>query len=502
MKKPHSIARKPLSGYTWIMKVLVIGSGGREHAIAWKLAQSKETETVYAAPGNGGTAAEPKCENISVSDPASEEGQDELIRFIKEKKIGLAVAGSETPLAAGLVDRLRRKKIAIVGPDRKAAQLEASKIFSKAFMEKYHVRTARSKSFTSYRAALQYAADHFNGKLIAEDMGGDTSGPRGTGLLAKAETIKARPGKNRKNPRKMQRSVPRETPLVIKADGLAAGKGVIIAANLAEAEEALSSFMKDKALGDAGASVVLEDFLEGKEVSILAAVSVQPGRKGVIKPFIAARDHKRRFDGGMGPNTGGMGAVAPVPDFTKAARQDFQKAILEPTLHGMEKEGMDYRGFIFFGLMVKDNRCSLLEYNVRLGDPETQAVLPLMKSGFGDLCFAILDGTLEDFPLEWKDGAVCAPVVVAEGYPGPCRQGDPIAFNETAFLQTGARLFIAGAKRGPGGPAGSGFRTSGGRVLAAAALGDNAEDARARAYQALRAVYFEGMDYRRDIGSV
>ncbi|MDR1375087.1 MAG: phosphoribosylamine--glycine ligase [Treponema sp.] len=483
------------------MKVLVIGSGGREHAIAWKLAQSKTTETVYIAPGNGGTAAEPKCENIGISDPASEEGQDELIRFIKEKKIKFAVVGPEAPLAAGLVDRFRRKKIAVAGPDRKAAQLEASKVFSKAFMEKYHIRTARSKSFTAYQAALQYAADHFSGKLIAGDAEDNIPGQKGAGLLAKAETIKARPGKGHKNSRKKQRFISQGTPLVIKADGLAAGKGVVIADGLAEAEEALSSFMKDKTLGNAGASVVLEDFLEGKEVSVLAAVSVQPGRKGVIKPFIAARDHKRRFDGGMGPNTGGMGAIAPVPDFTKAAQQDFQKAILEPTLHGMEKEGMDYRGFIFFGLMVKDNRCSLLEYNVRLGDPETQAALPLMQSDFGDLCFAIVDGTLENFPLEWKDGAVCAPVAVADGYPGPCRQGDPIAFNETAFLQTGARLFIAGAKRGPGGPAGSGFRTSGGRVLAVAALGDDAEDARTKAYQALRAVYFEGMDYRRDIGS-
>jgi phosphoribosylamine--glycine ligase len=484
------------------MKVLVIGSGGREHAIAWKLAQSKDTETVYVVPGNGGTAAEPKCENAGIADPASEEGQDELIRFIKENKIKLAIVGPEAPLAAGLVDRLRRKNIAVAGPDRKAARLEASKVFSKAFMEKYHVRTAQSSSFTSYKAALQYASDHFNGKLTVKDTEKDAPDrpPEGSGLLARAETIKGR-SKKRGGSRKEHRTMPPGTPLVIKADGLAAGKGVVVAAGLAEAEEALSSFMKDRTLGDAGASVVLEDFLEGREVSVLAAVSVQPGRKGVIKPFIAARDHKRRFDGGAGPNTGGMGAIAPVPDFTKAAQQDFQKAILEPTLRGMEKEGMDYRGFIFFGLMVKDNRCSLLEYNVRLGDPETQAVLPLMQSGFGDLCFAILDGTLEDFSLEWKPGAVCAPVAVAGGYPGPYRQGDPIAFNETAFLQTGARLFIAGAKRGPGGPAGSGFHTSGGRVLAVAALGDNAEDARTNAYKALQAVYFEGMDFRRDIGS-
>jgi phosphoribosylamine--glycine ligase len=257
--------------------------------------------------------------------------------------------------------------------------------------------------------------------------------------------------------------------------------------------------MKDGALGLAGASVVLEEFLEGREVSALAAVSVRPGGKGAIKPFVSARDHKRRYDGGLGPNTGGMGAIAPVPDFSAAAMEDFDTAILRPTLKGMEAEGMDYRGFIFFGLMVKDDRCYLLEYNVRLGDPETQAVLPLMDADFAGLCGAILDGSLAGFPLNWKPGAVCAPVAVAGGYPGAYRRGDPIAIDEAALAKTGARIFIAGAGHVEA-AAGPELRTAGGRVLAASAWGADGDAAREKAYEALAAVSFAGMAYRKDIG--
>jgi phosphoribosylamine--glycine ligase len=253
--------------------------------------------------------------------------------------------------------------------------------------------------------------------------------------------------------------------------------------------------------------VVLEDFLPGREVSILAAVSVPgPGQKAAgqkpaaIIPFISARDHKRRFDGGRGPNTGGMGAVAPAPDFTGPCQKDFIEHILNPTLKGIRAEGLDYRGFIFFGLMIKDERCFLLEYNVRLGDPETQAVLPLMDTDFAELCLAVHDGGLEGFPIKWKPGAACAPVAVAAGYPGDYRKGDPIAINEAALAKTGALLFAAGARRGTGGPLGSGLRTSGGRVLAVSALGADADEAWEKAYRALRSIGFEGMDYRRDIG--
>jgi len=442
------------------MKVLVIGSGGREHALVWKLAKSKNVEKIFAAPGNGGTVAEEKTVNLLLGSesPETEKGQELLLAFAKKEGVDLTVVGPEAPLAAGIVDRFRDAGLAIVGPRQKAARLETSKVYSKSFMGKYRIRAAASKNFTSYADALKYAGKHF----------------------AKSKET---------NP-----------PLVIKADGLAAGKGVVIVPDLDEAKQTLSSFMKEESLGEAGKSVILEEFLEGLEVSVLAAVSVSPGKKGVIKPFISARDHKRRFEGGRGPNTGGMGAIAPVPDFTEAARNDFEKAILAPTLKGMEAEKMDYRGFIFFGLMVREERCYLLEYNARLGDPETQAVLPLMDSDLAELCTAILNGKLQSFPLKWKRGAVCAPVAAAEGYPGPYRKGDPIAINPLGFEKTGAKLFVAGAARGTGGPFGSGLRTTGGRVLSVSALGRDANDAFTKAYQALSFISFEGMGYRTDIG--
>jgi phosphoribosylamine--glycine ligase len=431
------------------MKILVIGSGSREHALAWKFAQSEKVTKVFAAPGNGGTAAGAKCENVVMAarEPASGEGQEELVHFALREKICLTVVGPELPLAEGIVDRFRAKELAIIGPDRNAARLEASKIYSKAFMEKYGVRAAKSVNCTGIDEALAHARGHFSAASL---------------------------------------------PLVIKADGLAAGKGVVIAESCAEAEAALSAFMQNKSLGEAGASVLLEEFLAGTEVSVLAAVSVVSG-KGYILPFVPARDHKRRFEGGRGPNTGGMGAIAPVPDFSAAAQSDFIRSILEPTLNGIKAEGMDYRGFIFFGLMVCQDRCYLLEYNVRLGDPETQAVLPLMDFDLTALCAAILDG--RDFHLTWKQGAVCAPVAVAGGYPGPSRTGDPISIDTAALAKTGAVIFSGGAQRENGI-----LRTSGGRVLTVSAFGGNAAEARANAYQGLEALRFEGMGYRKDIG--
>jgi phosphoribosylamine--glycine ligase len=284
---------------------------------------------------------------------------------------------------------------------------------------------------------------------------------------------------------------------VIKADGLAAGKGVVIAEDLAQAEECVRSFMSEGSLGDAGRLIVLEDYLGGREVSLLAALSVKPGENGgACLPFIAARDHKRRFDGDEGPNTGGMGAVAPVPDFSPAAQDDFRANILEPTLRGVKAEGLDYRGFIFFGLMVRDETCYLLEYNVRLGDPETQAVLPLMDSDFLDLCIAVEQGELSGFPLVWKNACACAPVAVAQGYPGAYRKGDALAINWKGLDETGAKLFAAGVLA----EAGRGLVTSGGRVLAVSCLGADKDQAWERAYRALGMVDFEGMSFRRDIG--
>jgi len=453
------------------MKILIIGSGGREHALAWKLAQSKKVEKIFAAPGNGGTAVEEKTENLSLDsalNPDSGEGQNRLLEFARRENVDMTVVGPEAPLAAGIVDRFRGAGLAIVGPDQNAARLETSKVYAKSFMAKYGVRTAKSRKFTNLAEALEYTEKHFTA-VINHNL-----------LRFSGSAI---------------------SPLVIKADGLASGKGVVITADLAEAKRTLEAFMKEGALGEAGKSVVLEEYLEGREVSILAAVSVSNAssgvKKGVIKPFIAARDHKRRFEGGLGPNTGGMGAISPVPDFTADIQKDFENAILDPTLKGMKAEEMDYQGFIFFGVMVSKNRCYLLEYNARLGDPETQAVLPLMDSDLAELCEAILNGSLADFSIKWKAGTVCAPVAVADGYPGPYRKGEQIAINAESFRKTGALLFIAGACREA--PS-SALRTSGGRVLAVSAHGGDIDDARKHAYEALRLVSFEGMAYRKDIG--
>lgn len=458
------------------MKVLVIGSGGREHAIAWKLAQSPLVDRVYVAPGNGGTALEVKCRNVAVpgGDPAAPAAQEALVALALKEGIELTVVGPEAPLAAGIVDRFRTAGLTVIGPDARAAQLEASKAFAKDFMARYQVRTARSWRATSYEGALEIVHRHFTRHFTT---GGHPE------------------------------------PLVIKADGLAAGKGVVIAENRAEAEETLKAFMEQKALGSAGTTVVLEEFLPGREVSILAVVQagpdLTPGTARII-PLVPARDHKRRYDGNRGPNTGGMGAIAPVADFSNAARADFEEQILTPTLRGLETEGLSYRGFIFFGLMVHQDRCYLLEYNVRLGDPETQAVLPLMDSDLAELCLSIAKGTLHQYNLKWKDGFVCAPVAVAEGYPDAYRKGNPVNIDRERIAALGAQVFIAGASldqdalacaMGPGSTEGGVLRTSGGRVLAVSAHGATLEEARRRAYQAMEAVQFQGMDYRRDIGA-
>ncbi|MDR1411991.1 MAG: phosphoribosylamine--glycine ligase [Spirochaetaceae bacterium] len=471
------------------MTVLVVGSGGREHAIAWKLSQEKNIEKVFVAPGNGGTAGESKCENVPLpGDAAGGEARRFLADFARKVKAGLTIVGPEAPLACGIVDLFRKEGLEVIGPDKAAARLETSKSYAKSFMEQYGVRTGRYRLFTEYERALHYAKQHF--KVSSHD----------------AETHDA-PAKN------ASEIIP---PLVVKADGLAAGKGVTVAVSPEEAVGALSSFMKEGSLGEAGKTVLLEEYVGGREVSVLAAVSVSPGKPGVILPFLSARDHKRRFDGGKGPNTGGMGAIAPVPDFSLSLEQDFNARILRPTLKGMEQEGMDYRGFIFFGLMIRNDRCFLLEYNVRLGDPETQAVLPLMESNLGDLCLAMLENRLGDFQPAWKDGAVCAPVAVAgelpgfAGYPGAYRKGDPIKVDWEKLAGTGGILFAAGAANAPDAardPADAGMAdgraalvTSGGRVLAVSAWGADAAEARERAYKGLSAVSFEGMAYRADIG--
>ena len=426
------------------MKTIVIGSGGREHAIAFKLASSSLVSDVYCVPGNGGTALESKCHNITLK-----EGQS-YADIAREYGCTLAVVGPEDPLSKGEADLLWQSGISTVGPKKAAAQLEASKDLAKSFMSKYHVASALSKTFTDAKEALSYI----------EEKG---------------------------------------APIVIKADGLAAGKGVVVALTIEEARAAVKDMMEDGSLGQAGSKLVIEDYLRGSEISVLAAVSVTPELskqgKSCIKPFLAARDHKRLMDGALGPNTGGMGAICPVEDATEEVMAEFSKTILTPTLNGLVAEGYDYRGFIFFGLMLTKDGPKCLEYNVRLGDPETQAVLPMMDCDFASLCQSIADGSLIDFDLKWKSGYQVAPVAVSGGYPKAYEKGKKITIDTKEVEASGAKIFIAGATEKD-----SCLYTSGGRVLACSAHGDTFDEAWKKSYLALQSVSFDGMFYRRDIG--
>ena len=432
---------------------MVIGSGGREHAISWSLAKSSVVTEVVCVPGNGGTASEKKCRNINPTqcDYLKSVGSIEAYAEIAKKECcDLVVVGPEDPLAAGVADKIWSIGIPVVGPKSQGAALEASKDIAKQFMQKYGIACASSETFTDAEEAKTYI--------------------------------------NKKG-----------APIVIKADGLAAGKGVVVAMTKTEALDAVNDFMLQGSLGNAGNKLVIEDYLQGVEISILAAVSVTPEKPetACIIPFVPARDHKRLLDGAKGPNTGGMGAVAPLEDVTKEQLDAFDKEILKPTLKGMIKEGIDYRGFIFFGIMLTSNGPKLLEYNVRLGDPETQAVLPLMDFDFAELCKAITEGTLNTFKTSWKKGFVCAPVAVSGGYPLKYKKGMPIDLpKDTAENE---KIFIAGAAMDRRDPKNE-LVTSGGRVLAASAYGNTADEARNTAYKLLAKINFEGIFYRKDIG--
>lgn len=436
------------------MNIIVVGSGGREHTICWKLAQSSVVDKVIVVPGNGGTAYEEKCVNI---DPKAcdyiAEGENPYVAIAKHENCRMAVIGPEDPLAEGLADEFWKADIPCVGPKKAGAQLEASKDLSKAFMKKYGVACAASETFTSKDAACEYVKKH-------------------------------------------------GAPIVIKADGLAAGKGVVVAATVEEALAAVEDLMESGRVGSAGKKLVIEDYLEGVEISVLAAVSVTPeyalSGNATIKAFQPARDHKRLMDGAKGPNTGGMGAVSPLDDVSFETMVQFSKDILEPTLNGLIKEKFDYRGFIFFGVMLTKNGPKLLEYNVRLGDPETQAVLPLMDFDFANMCTAILNGTLKNFEMKWKPGYQVAPVVVSGGYPGEYKKGCEITLNENLLNASGVKVFVAGAVAGRRNQ--KDLLTSGGRVLACSAYGNTFKEAWQKAYQGVSAVKFEGAFYRKDIG--
>jgi len=437
------------------MNVIVVGSGGREHTICWKLAQSSLVDKIFVVPGNGGTANETKCVNVNPKTCTYlKDGENPYVAIAKHENCQMAVIGPEDPLAEGLADEFWNADIPCVGPKHAGAQLEASKDLSKVFMKKYGVACAGSETFTEKDKAIEYVKSH-------------------------------------------------GAPIVIKADGLAAGKGVVVAATVEEALNAVEDIMESGRVGNAGKKLVIEDYLEGVEISVLAAVSVTPEYakegKATIVPFLPARDHKRLMDGAKGPNTGGMGAVCPLDDVNAETMAQFDKDCLQPTLKGLIEENYDYRGFIFFGVMLTKTGPKLLEYNVRLGDPETQAVLPLMDFDFGEMCSAIINGSLKSFNFNWKKGYQVAPVVVSGGYPGDYKKGCEITVNESILKASTAKIFVAGATSGNR-RGSDNLLTSGGRVLACSAYGDTFKEAWEKAYQGVSAVKFEDAFYRKDIG--
>jgi phosphoribosylamine--glycine ligase len=416
------------------MKLLVIGSGGREHALAWKLAQSPRVQMVYVAPGNGGTATEPGLENVAVTAiPA-------LVEFARREKIQLTVVGPEAPLAEGVVDAFREAGLKIFGPMRAAARLEASKDFAKQFMTRHHIPTGRHRSFEHAAEAKAYADEH-------------------------------------------------GAPVVIKADGLAAGKGVIVASSLAQAHEAIDMMLLHRRLGDAGGRVVVEEFLEGEEASFIVMVD---GAHAL--PLATSQDHKRLKDGDQGPNTGGMGAYSPAPVVTPKIHARVMREIIMPTVQGMAKDGMPYVGFLYAGLMIDRNgNPKTLEFNCRLGDPETQPIILRLKSDLLELLEGALDGRLEQAQAQWDRRPALGVVLAAHGYPEEPRKGDAIEGLPKATPE--CRVFHAGTRL-----EGKRLVTSGGRVLCVTALGDSLRIARSRAYEAADAIRFDGMQFRRDIG--
>lgn len=415
------------------MKVLVVGSGGREHAIAWKAAQSPLVSRIYCAPGNGGTKSEERCQNIQL------ETIEKFIEFAKKEKIDLTIVGPETPLVDGIVDEFKKNNLKIFGPSKRAAELEGSKSFSKDFMKKYGIKTAEYEVFTNAKDALEYL-----------------------------NTC--------------------SYPTVVKADGLAAGKGVVICQDEEEARNAITEIMIEDIFSGAGRKIVVEEFLDGVEASIL---SITDGK--TIIPFISSKDHKQIFDDDKGPNTGGMGVVVPNFYCTEEIMESFKRDILGPTLVGIREENMDYVGTIFFGIMITKKGVYLLEYNVRMGDPETQGVLSLMESDYIDLILQAIDGKLENYNIEWKSAHACCVTAVSKGYPGKYEKGYEI----NGIEKVNYKVFIAGAEDKDGK-----LVTAGGRVLNVVAIGKNLEEAREKAYKGIENISFEGIYYRRDIGKM
>lgn len=416
------------------MKILVIGSGGREHALAWKLAQSERIQTVFVAPGNGGTAADNRLKNVDITD------LHELVEFAKNEHIGITLVGPEVPLAGGVVNLFREHGLKIFGPTKEAAQLESSKDFAKSFMQRHGIPTANYQTFSDMAAAHAYV---------------DANG----------------------------------APIVIKADGLAAGKGVVVAMNLQEAHDAVDMMLSDNRLGDAGARIVIEEFLSGEEASFIVMVD---GKN--ILPLATSQDHKRLLDNDQGPNTGGMGAYSPAPIITPQIHARVMREIILPTVHGMAKDGIVFTGFLYAGLMIDDQgNPKTLEFNCRMGDPETQPIMARLKTDYVSVLEHAVNGQLDQIELEWDRRTALGVVIAAKGYPddpvkGAHISGIPAETPDCITFHAGTRLDHGNVI------------VNGGRVLCAVGLGDNVKVAQKHAYDAVDAIKFDGAQARRDIG--
>ena len=418
------------------MKILMIGSGGREHALIKKLLESPKCEKLYCAPGNGGISRDAEVVNISVMD------KEGMVRFAKDNAIDLVFVAPDDPLADGMVDAMEAAGIRAFGPNAKAAIIEASKVFSKNMMKKYGIPTAKYEVFTDPAQAIAYV---------------------------KAENT---------------------TPVVVKADGLALGKGVIIAQTIDEAVAAIKSIMEDKQFGDSGNQIVIEEFLTGPEVSVLAFTDGK-----CVKPMVSSKDHKRAYDNDEGLNTGGMGTISPNPYYTDALAKECMRTIFEPTIEAMVKEGRPFKGCLYFGLMMTPKGPKVIEYNARFGDPEAQVVLPRLKTDLVDICEAVIDGRLSDLEIEWDDGAAACVVMASGGYPVSYKKGiEMFGLDENGQVD-GAVVYHAGTKYENGR-----FYTNGGRVLGVTAKAPTLDEAPEKAYAAVKKISFEGAHYRTDIG--
>ena len=418
------------------MKVFIVGSGGREHAIAWKVAQSKKVDKIYCAPGNAGISEVAECVPIGAME------FDKLVAFAKEKEIDLTVIGMDDPLVGGIVDVFEKEGLRVFGPRKNAAILEGSKAFSKDLMKKYNIPTAAYETFTDPEKALEYL-----------------------------ETAKM--------------------PIVLKADGLALGKGVLICQTLEEAKEGVKTLMMDKKFGSAGDEIVIEEFMTGREVSVLSFVDGD-----TIRIMTSSQDHKRALDGDQGLNTGGMGTFSPSPFYTKEVDEFCKKYIYQPSVDAMKKEGRTFKGIIFFGLMLTEDGPKVLEYNARFGDPETQVVLPRMKNDIVEVFEACIDGTLDQIELEFEDNAAVCVVLASDGYPVKYEKGFKIHGLEKFKDADGYYVFHAGTKFDEDGD----IVTNGGRVLGVTAKGKDLKEARANAYKATEWIDFANKYMRHDIG--